>query len=100
MTNITTPEFNILAARVFNARLAQGNLVTKTDFDTKLQVLNKKINSNKIKQLLVKNQFKKLNNFDAAYFGDDATQNYLVFQSMHKYFEWLNGDDSEISSWE
>ena len=31
---ITTPEFNTLAATVFNARLAQVNLVTKTDFDT------------------------------------------------------------------
>ena len=27
---ITTPEFNTLAADVFNARLPQGNLVTKT----------------------------------------------------------------------
>ena len=35
MTYITTPEFNIFAARVFNARLAQPYLVTKTDFDTK-----------------------------------------------------------------
>ena len=33
---ITTPEFNILAARVFNARLAQADLVTKTDFDVRL----------------------------------------------------------------
>ena len=30
---ITTPEFNTLAARVCNARLAQANLITKTDFD-------------------------------------------------------------------
>ena len=30
---ITTPEFNTLAADVFNARLAQANLITKTDFD-------------------------------------------------------------------
>ena len=30
---VTTPEFNTLAANVFNARLAQGNLITKTDFD-------------------------------------------------------------------
>ena len=29
---ITTPEFNNLAASVFNARLAQANLVSKTDF--------------------------------------------------------------------
>ena len=28
--NTTTPEFNTSAARVFNARLAQANLVTKT----------------------------------------------------------------------
>ena len=34
---ITTPEFNILAARSFNARLAQADLVTKTDFDVRLQ---------------------------------------------------------------
>ena len=37
---ITTPEFNTLAADVFNARLAQANLVTKTDFDTKLSSLH------------------------------------------------------------
>ena len=30
---ITTPEFNTLTAGVFNARLAQVNLVAKTDFD-------------------------------------------------------------------
>ena len=30
---ITTPEFNTLAADVFNARLSQANLVTKTIFD-------------------------------------------------------------------
>ena len=40
---IDTPEFNKLAADVFNARLAQANLVTKTDFDDKLSNLNKKI---------------------------------------------------------
>ena len=49
-----------LAAEVFNARLAQSNLVTKTDFDNKLQSLNKKINSNKIMHLLVENELKKL----------------------------------------
>ena len=44
---ITTPEFNTLAAGVFNARLAQANLVVKPDFDAKLSSLNRKINSNK-----------------------------------------------------
>ena len=34
---ITTPEFNNLAAGVFTARLAQADLVTRTDFDTKFQ---------------------------------------------------------------
>ena len=29
MTNITTPEFNTLAAGVCNARLAQANLINK-----------------------------------------------------------------------
>ena len=38
---ITTPEFNTLAADVFNARLAQVNLVAKTDFDAKLSSLNR-----------------------------------------------------------
>ena len=47
--NTTTPEFNKLTAESFAARLAQVNLITKTDFDTKLKTLNKKINSKKIK---------------------------------------------------
>ena len=45
MINITTPGFNTLAADVFNARLAQANLVTKTDFEAKKssQVLIEKL---------------------------------------------------------
>ena len=35
-TYITTPEFNILGARVFNARLPKADLVTKRDFDIRL----------------------------------------------------------------
>ena len=65
---ITNPEFNNLAADVFNARLAQANLITKTDFDAKLSSLNKKITSNKSKHLLVKNELKKLKTFDSSYF--------------------------------
>ena len=100
---ITTPEFNNLAARVFNARLAEANLATKTDFDAKLQSFNEKINSNKTKHLLVENEIKNLNNFDAAYFrgknyiGDDGMQNYLAFQPVYKYFELNSG---VIISWE
>ena len=44
---IDTQEFNKLAADVFNARISQANLITKTDFDAKLSSLNKKMTSNK-----------------------------------------------------
>ena len=40
---IGTQEFNKLAADVFNARFAQANLITKTDFDAKLSSLNRKM---------------------------------------------------------
>ena len=39
---VATSEINTLAAVVFNARLAQVNLITKTDFDAKLSSLDKK----------------------------------------------------------
>ena len=65
---ITTPEFNTLAADVFNARLAQTNLITKTDFDAKLSSLNRKITANKAKFLLVEIELKKLQTFDSIYF--------------------------------
>ena len=60
---ITTPEFNKLTAEVFGVRLARANLVTKTDFDDKLESLNQKINSNKTKHLLAENELKKLKIF-------------------------------------
>ena len=50
---ITTSEFNTLAADIFNARLAQANLVTKANFDAKLSNPNRKIIANKTKHLLV-----------------------------------------------
>ena len=53
---IDTSEFNKLAVDVFNARIAQANLMTKTDFDTKLLSLNRKITQNKTKHLLVENK--------------------------------------------
>ena len=44
MTNfVTTPEFNKFTAEVFDARLEQANLMTKTGFDTKLISFNRKI---------------------------------------------------------
>ena len=94
---ITTPEFNTLAASIFNAGLAQANLTAKTDFDTKLSSLNRKITSNKSKHFLVKNELKKLKPFDSSYFigkshfEEDHTENYLVFQQMYRYFKATAG---------
>ena len=59
---IDTSQFNKLGADVFNARLAQANLITKTDFDTKLSSLNRKITQNKTKHLLVENKLTTLEN--------------------------------------
>ena len=101
---IDTSEFNKLAADVFNARLAQANLITKTDFGAKLSNLNRKITQNKSKHLLVENELSKLKTFDSSYFigkshfEEDGTQNYLVFQPMYRYFKMIANTDY-ISSW-
>ena len=44
---ITTLESNTLAADVFNARLAQVNVITKTSFDAKISSLHRKTTTNK-----------------------------------------------------
>ena len=101
---ITTPVFNTLAADVFNARLAQANLITAIDFNAKLLSLNRKITANKTKNLLVGNEFKKLKTFDSSYFigktyfEEDGTQNHLVFQPLNKYFKVIANTDY-VSSW-
>ena len=47
--------------------------------------------------MLVENELKKLQKFDAAYFRDkshfeeDGTQNYVVFQPMYRYFKKIAG---------
>ena len=101
-------KFNTLAADVFNARLAQANLITKTDFDAKLSSLNRKITQNKSKHLLVENELNKLKTFDSSYFigkshfEEDGTQNYLVFQPMYRYFKIIAGvgNGSYIYYWQ
>ena len=93
----TTPEFNTMAASVFNARLAQVNLITKADFDAKLSSLNRKNTSNKTKHFLVENELKKIKTFNSSYFigksqfEENDTQNYLVFQPMYRYFKRFVG---------
>ena len=75
---ITTPEFNTLAANVSNARLSQGNLVTKTIFDSTVWSLNSKIVENKTRNGSIENEFKKLKIFDLgsfigkSYFEEDG----------------------------
>ena len=51
---ITTPEFNTLAADVFNAK--------SNNKDTNLSIFNRKIASNKSKHLLVEDELKKAKN--------------------------------------
>ena len=96
---IDTLQFNKLAAGVFNARLAQANLIRETYFDAKLSSLNRKIFQNKSKHLLVENELNKLKTFNSSYFigkshfEEDGTQNYLVFQAMNRYFKMITNTD-------
>ena len=66
--------------------------------------LNKKINSNNAKHVLVENELKKLQTFDLSYFQgkndfkEDSTQNYLVFQPMDIYLKKISITD-HISEW-
>ena len=50
---ITDPEFNTFTADVFNAKLAQANLRTKTDFDAKLSSRDRKITTDNTRHFLV-----------------------------------------------
>ena len=59
---MNTSEFNKLAGSVFNARITQASLITKTDFHVKLSSLNRKITQNKTKHLLVENKLTNLEN--------------------------------------
>ena len=65
---ITVPEFNALAAHIFNARLSQTKLIPETDFDAKLSSLNRKITAKKSKQVLVENEINKLKKLSLDYF--------------------------------
>ena len=84
---VVTSEFNTLAANVFNARLAQANLITKIDFDTKLSNLNREITANKTKHFLNDND---LSYYHGKQYFDEGSgkQNYLVFLPTGKYFKF------------
>ena len=91
---ITTPEFNTMAASVFNARLAaQTDLIRKPEFDFKLNGISDRVTKNKTKPLVIENELKKLKTLGLSYFwgknyfeGNDGGQNALVFQTMQKQF--------------
>ena len=78
-------------------------MITKTDFDAKLLSLNRKITQNKTKPFRVENELKKLKKFDSSYFigkshfEEDGTENYLIFQSINRYFKIGNSD--YVLSW-
>ena len=98
---VATSEFNTLATDAFNARLAQANLITKTDFDTRLSSLNKKITANKTKHFLNDNN---LSYYRGKQYFDEGRgkQNCLVFLPIGKYFE-LNsivGVIDRVLSWQ
>ena len=95
---ITTTEFNKLATNAFNAKVVQANLVKKDDFDNKLSDLNRKIVSNKTKDISLA---KELSYFHGKnYFDEDGNQNYYIFQPISKYLKvaYVN-DINYILSW-
>ena len=96
-----TSEFNTLAANFFNARLAQANLITKTDFDAKLSSLNRKITANKTKHFLHDND---LSYYRGKQYFDEGSgkQNYLVFLPLRKYFKVnsVAGVVDHVLSWQ
>ena len=79
--------------------------MTKTDFDDKLLSLNRKITSNKTKHLLVENELNKLKTCASSYyngksyFGVDGAPNYLIFQSLIRYFKVSYDNLYYVLSW-
>ena len=77
--------------------------MTKTDFDNSISSLDSKIAANKAKNESIENEFKKLKTFDSSYFigrndfEEDGTENYLVFQSLNKYFKVIT--NTRYISW-
>ena len=80
---------SLVKKRYFNTKITEiegkipdvSNLVKNTDFDTRLKQISDRVTKNKSKHLLVENELKKLEKFDAAYFrgkiffdGNDGAQ--------------------------
>ena len=77
--------------------------MTKTNFDNTISSLNSKITAKRRINESIENLLKKLRTLDLSYFignsyfEEDGAQNYLVFQSIHRYFKITNA--KYISSW-
>ena len=81
---ITTPEFNIMAADVFYARLAaQTNLIRKQDFDFKLKDISERVTKNKTKYLLVENELKKLKTLGLSFLGAKIILKVMMAHKIH-----------------
>ena len=95
---IDISKFNTLATNLLNTRIAQANLITKTDFGTKLFSLNRKITANKTRHFLNGND---LNYYHSKnYFDEDGALNYYIFQPLFKYLEVAYvGNITYILSW-
>ena len=94
-------DFNTKVAEIEGKILDVSNPVKNTDFDTRLKKISDRVTKNKSKHLLVENELKKLEKFDAAYFrgkgcfdGNDGSQNSLIFQVGEKYFKNNSGSNS------
>ena len=80
------------------------NLVVESNFDNTVSSLDSKIATNKTKNKLIENEFKKLKTLDLSYFigkshfEEDDTQNYLVFQPIKRYFKII-ANTKFISLW-
>ena len=86
--NITTQEFYKLTAENFAARLKQGDLVNKTDFDNKLTSFNRQINLIETKKLEVQKKLNSLITNDYNFFlgtiyfiSNYRSQNTFLFQA-------------------
>ena len=84
-TKIAEIESKYVSNTGFDSKLAQANVITKRNFDAKI--------------INVKNNIKKLQTFNSGcfrgknYFDEDGTQNYLVFQTIKKYFKQITNTD-------
>ena len=83
-----------------------SSLVEKTDYDTKVGEienrmisLNRKIVSNKTKDISLENDLKRLKTFESSYFrgknyfDEDGNQNYYIFQPISKYLKVASVND-------